>query len=106
MSKKQDHLLAAAESLVAVLLLTVVEVDVELTQFILDSADEATGGTDAGIPLLDKMELARNLLVGGNGWHKRLQGERDQNCTRVRRPTQWFCCRGIRVPMNDVPHLP
>ena len=51
--QQQDVLLAAAESLVSVLVFTIGEVNVELAQFIPDGPDKPAGSANVGISFLN-----------------------------------------------------
>src|SRR5271157_1117452 len=103
--EQQNHSLAAAQSLVAVLVLTVVEVDVKLTQLVLYGAHDPAGSAHMSVPLLESEELVgKPSLAIGRG-NQGLEGKCDQNRAGIRRPALRFLLGCLRVPVDDVPNL-
>src|SRR2546430_14409098 len=84
--QEQDVLFPAAQTFVAVRVLTIVEADVELSQFIPDSSDEAAGDANPSLPFLNQSELFCNLASRRNGRHEGLQRHLDVDDARVGGP--------------------
>jgi hypothetical protein len=103
--QQENHLLAATETIVAVLVCSVAEADVELVEFVANCPNDLARGADFSIPLLNERERRWRLPFRTLGCNQRPERKGNQDGASVGRFPLVLLRGGSGGAVDDVPHL-